>query len=1352
MGKKGRSPKAVRLEKTKGLLSRTDELESDYENLVRLVPEVQAALDDTSVPTSVKQEKVDQLSDLVGRIRGFSALLTSQQANKLQIVQSQIRRFKQSIRRGPPTGVPSYAACVDLSSSLNEVGSGVNYSPDLARPAPQPVFDSVAPEEGHPTGLAMSVSGANIPEVTSHQPPPSQADHREANAESQDIGETLPPMENETGTHPKVRSVTPDPPPESTAVRVRPNYPVVVSNLQPMVAVYTSASMPVSQVRSSIHDYSTLDPGDPIHTPSVPALQPVNDSDSALIGFTSPPRSSSSRPVKPDNVGKNPKRGKRLLADGEQPRFNQPLPIRSVAFSIYYDLPSPSTMTHTIYGNPMVYPYRNFHQGRVPLAPIDSPGLPDPSAHSTPKSISNPLGPVSSEILGSHQRQKPWGKAVSKIWDGDFGGLQQGQSVEGHRKAVDPFSMDDPAFPDRWRMPPGPVLQAMHSSHELGKMWKYADQIAIFEGSLQQYIRWAPTFYDMVHVQPMPWAYKINVLATKLSPKISSFVIGSLAFEKRDYITALCRLEKYFGGEERMATLEEFPRIQKDDWLAFRKFLDALETYWLPVLRYQKFVTWCLEFNRVRTPVNFLSWASNRVDPHLLEVQFAPGKPRKQVHFNLADSSGEVESSDSCLDPAELAIDAIHLSSSTDICPKCGAQHSLKKCEQFYLMSHTERKKFVIDNGRCLCCLGVGHRWEQCYSKARCNICSGKHHLLVHEPKQLETNPTFFGYCTSNVLLCYESNGSSCQAENPGLIDARSHLVATAFAVVAIRNPVTRKTVLINALYDTGANNSTISTHVASLLLLDGDPETYVMEVSGGDLKRYKTKYCFVQIGDQHGGHFLEIGVRVLPRPCGTLRHLDWNSVRHHFSQFSGVQLMTPVNRGRVDMILGTDCSFLVAATKPDIVGKRVWDPIIKQTKLGNIPIGVFCPNLKCKSRKRAAFSNLDRSAPAEEVGHTEKSSLPHDNMRQIFNVEDQQTEFLLHQANPVRRILAKHSQAIDQFYSSLRVHNNQATTGLIWKDPRERPKNNFVEAYDLFIRCEEFYRAPEIREAVQEIIEDWSLMGFIFEIDQQVARTEERSFYIPTFVVSRLDKQTTKHRLVFNAAREFVGGSLNDFLMAGPNNVPDLADVLLKFRRYQYTFMADIVQMFMNVLADTKDQPFLRFLHRNVRTGNIQVFQCTRFPFGLSCSPFLAVETVRHTAQTFKQKFSFASEILTSSTIVDDIITSVSTRQQLSDLDEGIKAILEQLTMSTHKKASNSHDFMSGVPETQRAKEIDIKDLPGTNSLPVVKALGLIYVPVDDQFIFRYDPHIPQVWTMRSLVSFAAKLFDPLGFLLLSS
>ena len=435
-------------------------------------------------------------------------------------------------------------------------------------------------------------------------------------------------------------------------------------------------------------------------------------------------------------------------------------------------------------------------------------------------------------------------------------------------------------------------------------------------------------------------------------------MIGRLAFEKRDYITALCQLEKYFGGEERIAqaqlsVLEEFPKIQKDDWLAFRKVLDALETYVgsgppdphpssrqnvltmilvkrrLPALWYQKFANWSLESNQGTTALNFLQWASNRVDPHLLEVQFTLlGKSRKAVTFHTL---GEPDAEP----PGDLEWYSINLSNSSDVCPKCGTHHPLKRCDQFYALPYKDRKQFVLDSGPCLCYLGTGHRWEQCYSKARCGICSGKHHILVHDLEQshqTDTKQTFFGYCTSNFLVCYESNQPAARADNPHLVDVRPHLVATAFAVVALCNLAMRKTILVNAPYDTGANNSTISSHVAGLLLLDGDPEMYVMEVSGGDLKKYKTKYCFVQVGDQYRGEFLEVGVRVLPRPCGTLRHLDWNSVRQYFPHFSKVSLMTPVNRGRGDRILGTDCSYLFASTEPDIVGKDPWHPVIKQT------------------------------------------------------------------------------------------------------------------------------------------------------------------------------------------------------------------------------------------------------------------------------------------------------------------------------------------------------------------------------------------------------------------------------------
>ena len=128
----------MKQEKARGLLARSDALEADYAELLDLIPDVQSTLDNTTAPTSLKQDKVNQLSTLVGKICTFSALLTPRQASKLQVVQGQIRRFKQSIKRGV-LDTPSHTACVDLSTSLNDLGEEVEYSPELARPPAQPV-------------------------------------------------------------------------------------------------------------------------------------------------------------------------------------------------------------------------------------------------------------------------------------------------------------------------------------------------------------------------------------------------------------------------------------------------------------------------------------------------------------------------------------------------------------------------------------------------------------------------------------------------------------------------------------------------------------------------------------------------------------------------------------------------------------------------------------------------------------------------------------------------------------------------------------------------------------------------------------------------------------------------------------------------------------------------------------------------------------------------------------------------------------------------------------------------------------------------------------------------------------
>ena len=147
---------------------------------------------------------------------------------------------------------------------------------------------------------------------------------------------------------------------------------------------------------------------------------------------------------------------------------------------------------------------------------------------------------------------------------------------------------------------------------------------------------------------------------------------------------------------------------------------------------------------------------------------------------------------------------------------------------------------------------------------------------------------------------------------------------------------------------------------------------------------------------------------------------------------------------------------------------------------------------------------------------------------------------------------------------------------------------------------------------------------------------------------MSREDKTTRKHRLVFNTARAFFGKSLNEFLTPGPNNMCDLTQVLLKFRSHQYTYTCDIKQMYMNVQVKPEDQPYLRFFHRDLHTQKIVVYQSRGHLFGLNCSPFIAIETLKFMAR--KEKIhSSVKEAILSGSIVDDILVSLTNEESIS-------------------------------------------------------------------------------------------------------
>ena len=74
------------------------------------------------------------------------------------------------------------------------------------------------------------------------------------------------------------------------------------------------------------------------------------------------------------------------------------------------------------------------------------------------------------------------------------------------------------------------------------------------------------------------------------------------------------------------------------------------------------------------------------------------------------------------------------------------------------------------------------------------------------------------------------------------------------------------------------------------------------------------------------------------------------------------------------------------------------------------------------------------------------------------------------------------------------------------------------------------------------------------------------RQWFLPHFPRVRMNKATTKVRIVFDASAMYKGISLNNVINAGPKLQHDLTTVLLRFRKHPVAIICDIEEMYFYV------------------------------------------------------------------------------------------------------------------------------------------------------------------------------------------
>lgn len=157
------------------------------------------------------------------------------------------------------------------------------------------------------------------------------------------------------------------------------------------------------------------------------------------------------------------------------------------------------------------------------------------------------------------------------------------------------------------------------------------------------------------------------------------------------------------------------------------------------------------------------------------------------------------------------------------------------------------------------------------------------------------------------------------------------------------------------------------------------------------------------------------------------------------------------------------------------------------------------------------------------------------------------------------------------------------------------------------------FARNAPFRELYVEFMRQYSNLGHMTELPNAATSAGTQICYLPHHGVMREMSSTTKLRVVFNgSAVTRTGETLNQHLHTGPNLLPHLPDILLRWRQHRFVFATDIEKMYRQIEVHPEDQDLQRIFWRESAADELKAFRLNTVTYGLACAPFLAIRTLR--------------------------------------------------------------------------------------------------------------------------------------------
>ncbi|KAL0830739.1 hypothetical protein ABMA28_002867 [Loxostege sticticalis] len=847
-----------------------------------------------------------------------------------------------------------------------------------------------------------------------------------------------------------------------------------------------------------------------------------------------------------------------------------------------------------------------------------------------------------------------------------------------------------------------------------------------FSGNIKQWPEYFDTFNALIHnSSSLTETEKFHYLVSSLSGDALS-VVKAFPLTHEHYTSAYQALCARYKNKRDLAFAcwREILNIEfkYKDAKEFRKSLDTfdenlsiLKTINLPVQDWDFIIVYHIlsklntemrrSFEEKHSDIEFPTYNQLKLflqskcealmrDTHFLELPKSntkpfQNKPKPSMSHALVAAYNESPTSTTNNKP----------SSYTKRCSYCNQSHSILSCSEFLKKSIDERIKTAEEKKWCYNCLKSSHQLKNCKSLFSCRTCKRKHHSLLHrecteKPQQSVNSAALFSRSSSRSTV----------------------LLATAIVQVQDANGNMQS---FRALFDTGSQSNFITESAVRRLQLV--PNRTSASVCGlGEAFAPISGDVTCCVGTQNKICF-KLNMNVIPKICSDQPIAELNS-----SRWSHIQSLTLADPsfdipGPVDILLAADV-FAESLLGQQIKGSQN-QPTAFKSIFGWLLLGKTYLNSSTALLTSSLSSNID----------IELNSLVH----RFWELDDV----------PKATSLTPEEQLCEQKFVA--EHHRDTSGRYVVKYPfKDDSEPIFNGSREVALR--RFYAIEKRLSTDHDLSSQYCefMADYIESNHMSLVPLDQMGtgkYYIPHHCVLRPDSTTTRLRVVFDAsAKDRNAKSFNDSQLIGPKLQPDIFKILLHFREHEIVIMADVRQMYRQILISPEHREYQRILWRPSPRDDVREYRLNTVTYGVASSPYLACRTLRQLADDEGDAFPLAKQIVLSDVYVDDVVCGFDDFNVAQEAKTQLIKLFNLGHFQLRKWVSNDPKLLSDLPIEHHLQGSISLDHSEPSPL---KVLGLKWDPSSDSFLFSVQP-THQTCTKRSILSELARIFDPLGFL----